>query len=269
TISVTDTGTGTYFVEVINGCDTVYDTVVISVFPVVVVNLGSDTIICNGDSIILDAGNPGMIYNWSTIDSAQTITVNTTGTYVVEVINPAAGCSGSDTITITGSDGPAAGFTITSLGFTVTFTDTSVDAISWNWDFGDGTGTSTLQDPVYTYATDGSFLVTLIVTNPCGSDTITQGINVISGIRSITMPGDGIIIHPNPFSNTAILFFPQPAAEGYTFTLYNILGKEVKRIADIKTNELKITRDGLLRGFYFYKVENDEGILKTGKIIID
>lgn len=58
----------------------------------------------------------------------------------------------------------------------VQFTDisTSVSGItSWSWDFGD-TGTSTVQSPLYVYATEGTYTVSLTVSGPDGSDTETK-----------------------------------------------------------------------------------------------
>jgi len=53
----------------------------------------------------------------------------------------------------------------------VTFTDEStLGPTSWLWDFGDGT-TSTLQNPVHTYSTNGTFTVNLTVSNAAGSDS--------------------------------------------------------------------------------------------------
>lgn len=51
------------------------------------VNIGNDTSICAGTSIVLDAGNAGMTYLWSTGATTQTITVDTTATYSVTVRN--------------------------------------------------------------------------------------------------------------------------------------------------------------------------------------
>ncbi len=71
-----------------------------------VVNLGNDTTIHVSQSIILDAGNPGSEYLWSTGETTQTIEVDSTGTGFgsriiwVNVINSTT-CTGSDTITIT------------------------------------------------------------------------------------------------------------------------------------------------------------------------
>ena len=56
----------------------------------------------------------------------------------------------------------------------VEFTDLSTDSVtSWSWDFGDGTASS-LQHPNHSYETADTFTVSLKVTGPGGSDTITK-----------------------------------------------------------------------------------------------
>jgi hypothetical protein len=49
--------------------------------------LGNDTSILQGQSLILDAGNPGSHYLWSTGDTTRFLTVTATGRYSVNVIN--------------------------------------------------------------------------------------------------------------------------------------------------------------------------------------
>lgn len=44
---------------------------------------------------------------------------------------------------------------------------------SWSWDFGDGI-TSTLENPMHTYATNGTYTVSLTATNAFGTNTITK-----------------------------------------------------------------------------------------------
>ncbi len=56
----------------------------------------------------------------------------------------------------------------------VQFTDASANApTSWSWDFGDG-GSSTLQNPVHSYASAGTYTVTLTATNAGGSNDVTK-----------------------------------------------------------------------------------------------
>jgi|FLOH01.1.fsa_nt_gi uncharacterized protein (TIGR02145 family) len=79
----------------------------------------------------------------------------------------------------------------------VNFTDLSLNnPTSWQWDFGDG-GTSTVTNPTHTYNTDGSYTVTLAVTNSSGSDTeskidyivVSGGGNGCGGQTSLTYGG--------------------------------------------------------------------------------
>ena len=56
----------------------------------------------------------------------------------------------------------------------VQFTDmSSYSPTSWLWDFGDGQ-TSTTQNPQYTYTSNGTYTISLTVTNGIGSDQITN-----------------------------------------------------------------------------------------------
>lgn len=75
-----------------------------------------------------------------------------------------------------GNSPPAASFTHACTDLSCTFSDTSTDPdgagdiVSWNWSFGDG-ATSTDQNPGHVYATGGSYLVTLEVTDGAGAQS--------------------------------------------------------------------------------------------------
>ncbi|MBN4051355.1 T9SS type A sorting domain-containing protein, partial [bacterium AH-315-M05] len=78
--------TGTYWVNVTAvPCDSVRDSIVVTVNPGPVVDLGNDTTVC--DSVQLDAGNAGATYLWSTGETTQTIYASLSGlnTYWVDV----------------------------------------------------------------------------------------------------------------------------------------------------------------------------------------
>lgn len=56
----------------------------------------------------------------------------------------------------------------------VQFIDASTgEPTSWSWDFGDG-NTSTEQNPVHTYAAEGTYTVTLNASNACGTASLTK-----------------------------------------------------------------------------------------------
>ena len=90
---------GTYWVEVVkNGC-LVRDTVNIYYHASATINLGPDARFCNGDSIVLDAGNDFADYVWSTGSTMNKITVFESANYHVMGIT-ADGCRAKDTIQV-------------------------------------------------------------------------------------------------------------------------------------------------------------------------
>jgi len=143
-------------------------------------------------------GNGGTIdqYDWDIDFDGTTHTTNYTSpnatndyaianTYTVElIVTTTDGCSDTITNPITIFPMPNAtySFTDTCFGIANSFTDNSTVSsgtiTNWDWDFGN-TNTSTTQNPTQLYATDGQYLVTLMVTtdNLC-KDTITQTVNV-------------------------------------------------------------------------------------------
>jgi PKD repeat protein/photosystem II stability/assembly factor-like uncharacterized protein len=95
-------------VKAINDCNiSAYSNpLTVTVNPLPVVFLGPDTTLCDFQTILLDAGNPGSMYLWSDGSTTQTILVDSTGTGYgtanrsVLVTTP-YGCQGSDDINIT------------------------------------------------------------------------------------------------------------------------------------------------------------------------
>jgi hypothetical protein len=89
---------GTYSVQVTNqyGC-LAKDTIHVYMNPAPLVDLGNDTTICAGNSVIFDAGSGFTTYIWNTGQSTQTITTSLSGTYIVEVHN-SYGCISKDSV---------------------------------------------------------------------------------------------------------------------------------------------------------------------------
>lgn len=94
------TSPGTYHVSLTDIGDCPYsDTINIIQYPEPVVDLGPDSSLCENDALVIDAGNPGSTFQWSNGAGTQSITVNSAGTYWVNVVNQFT-CNQLDTIEI-------------------------------------------------------------------------------------------------------------------------------------------------------------------------
>jgi gliding motility-associated-like protein len=161
---------GKYKVQLVIKVEGINDTVTeyVDVLEGPVVNLGKDLVRCKEDLIKLDAGNPGMEYLWSTGDSTQSITADTSGTFWVRVSNGA--CTDADTVNVLLIDPNTVTIgndTISCKGDTVTLTS-SVPQAGHFWSTGDtSTSIRVTKSGMYIGVTSmGSCLIqdTIIVT---------------------------------------------------------------------------------------------------------
>ncbi len=96
TIKVSNTGT--YFVVISNGTCNASDTINVHIHVPPYVFLGSDTSICDGEQIMLDAGLGYRAYSWSPIGSnAHFLFINHSGIYTVQVTDE-NGCTGTSSL---------------------------------------------------------------------------------------------------------------------------------------------------------------------------
>jgi PKD repeat protein len=66
---------------------------------------------------------------------------------------------------------------------TVQFNDKSLyNVTAWQWNFGDSTLNSTVKDPVHTYATNGTYNVTLTTYNADGNSTLHRTNYIVVGL---------------------------------------------------------------------------------------
>ncbi|RMG80449.1 MAG: PKD domain-containing protein, partial [Chloroflexi bacterium] len=152
-----------------------------------------------------------------TIDSAEqnpSHTYTSPGTYTVTLTATGPGGSTDATATITATEpmaAPVAAFianpTSGQAPLTVTFTNqSSGEQLSYAWDFdGNGVTDSTEASPTFEYTTQGTYTVTLTVTNPVGTDSAQETIQV-SEVVVIAPPVAAFTTNPpDPVSGEAPL----------------------------------------------------------------
>ncbi|HRY31560.1 MAG TPA: M6 family metalloprotease domain-containing protein [Bacteroidales bacterium] len=93
----------------LSGNPALSDTLTMTVYPLPQPELGNDTTIPFAGSIMLDAGQGYITYDWNTGQNTQTILVDTTGLYAVTVTD-ANGCSNTDSRMVTVGDCSLQGF---------------------------------------------------------------------------------------------------------------------------------------------------------------
>jgi len=150
------------------------DQVAVNVVYQPVPDLGNDTIICDGMSVNLDAGQGGL-YLWNNGATTQTINVGTTGTYSVVVDGASTGsrCTGTDSIFVDVIPMPVIDLGPDTCSSVPIIIDAGNPGAFYTWSTGDNT--QTIQPNV-----SGNFSVTVTYnTNSACDDTDSRVVNVI------------------------------------------------------------------------------------------
>ncbi len=240
TASINATTSGNYTVTVTNtsGCTaSSSQSVTVNPLPIAVITPAGATTFCEGGSVVLSASSgAGYGYLWSNNATTQNITVAQNGSYRVTVTNGITGCtSSSSTLAVQVNPLPASGFGFTLNSTTVTFINSSTNGNSYSWDFGDG-NTSTQLNPSHTYGVVDTYFVTLIVTNSCGSDTISKNINLSCSTFSVNITASG----PVEFCEGESVTLSTPVVTGYDYQWL----RDEQAMVNENGNEFQATNSG-------------------------
>jgi hypothetical protein len=85
-VSATIPKEGVYYLTASHLCGSIVDSIQVNLYPAPQINLGNDTTLCLGQSIVLDAGENAN-YFWNLGDTTRNITVSNNGIYSVTVTN--------------------------------------------------------------------------------------------------------------------------------------------------------------------------------------
>jgi hypothetical protein len=75
-------------------------------------------------------------------------------------------------------------------------------------------------------------------------------------------------LSPNPFDGYTWLKFNNSSQSKFVLKIYNVNGQLVKTLNNIYTNEIRIEKDNLTNGIYFFKLTSNKRTTAVGKIII-
>ncbi|UPT66195.1 MAG: PKD domain-containing protein [Sphingobacteriales bacterium JAD_PAG50586_3] len=161
---------------------------------------------------------------------------------------------------------PQADFSTIGSGLPVEFTSTSVEGQDEYWDFGDGdTGTGNVIS--HTFTTAGSYTVTLVVTNGCGSDTISSVVTVpFVGVDELLANAPNINLYPNPASDRVVI---SADTEINVVDVYNINGALINSFNGNKNKLAELALTGYSPGLYFVRISNTKGYTNTTKLIVN
>jgi hypothetical protein len=246
TISVS--GSGTYSVTVTNPelC-VATDEIEIFLAPNPAIDLGGPYTICDGDSILLDAGSGFSIYSWSTTESTSQIYASASGVYMVTVTD-INNCSSSDDASVNTVEPPSIflGSDIVTCD-NIVMLDAGAGYDSYLW------STTETSQSINANAS-GTYWVE-ITSGPCtNADTIAVTIRDCSGIAEADY--DGILVYPNPMTDFLSI---QNLPADSEIVLYDINGKELIRDRS-QNSSYNLNTEDFVRGTYLLVIKSDSKI---------
>ncbi len=284
TQDIINLGPGTYTVTVIdaNGCMAEASAMITqpNQLEVEVVSITNATCGVGNDGAIdvsVTGGTSPYSYTWSNGATTQDISSLAPGLYDLTVID-SNGCEAYiEAEVLPGTGSPVAMFTWVDAGGNVSFINFSVNVGPNDeciWDFGDGSALGTsygLDNILHEFTASGVYEVTLIVSNDCGSDTLTQQVEIkLVSIEDLDNE-EVFTVYPNPNRG---LFKVRLATEyqlgEVTIQIHDVTGRI------ILTDQLYSQGENLERsydlssvspGTYFIRLLTEPGVL-TRSIII-
>ncbi len=253
--SFTATSSGTYAVTITNACEVVELSAEVQETAAAIpdFSLGSDTTLCNGESLLLEVGIPGLAYQWQDGSSGDGYQLTEPGVYSVTVSN--ACTSRSDSIGVS-TAGPITARlpadTVLCPGESLRLDVTDENAASYLWQ-------DNSSQPEYLAKGPGRY--TVLVSNEC--EMVTLSLNVEEcEICSVYVPNafspnnDGRNDHFQPYTNCPV--------ESFTLQIFNRWGALV-----FESSSMQEGWDGTFKGqaagggVYLYTLQMS--VLENGK----
>ena len=149
-----------------------------------------------------------------------------------------------------------AGFTFTQIDEQVSFTNTSWKAQSYSWSFGDGI-ISLESNPVYTYSSNGQFLVVLQAASECNADFTSQNVEISTvGLSDL----EKLSLKLLSFENGRFKIVGD-LDERNSMALIDMNGRQLTNF-EVVDNEIQIDLSHQPSGIYYMIIGTDTIVLK-------
>lgn len=252
--------TDTVYFVVDNGYEVDSVMYVIAITDSLNVTLGNDTTLCEGETILLDAGSAGYYFDWGTgfILDDSTLMVASTGLYNVNVTN-GSNCTASDSIMVSFIESP-----VVILGpdqlrcdydSVLLETGSLGDFVDW------GSG-QTLNDTTHYVYDTGEYIVTVQNSNGCtGQDTIQFTFTDCLGTEELNAFHQ-LIFYPNPFADQVTINFQNPESIGAELKISSLSGDLVLTSTMNSANNI-LDLSALSQGIYYAEFLFEDGTIKV------
>jgi Secretion system C-terminal sorting domain len=109
--------------------------------------------------------------------------------------------------------------------------------------------------------------ISATIVNSATPDNVAE-CEIINPINAFIEDEKPVKVFPNPFSESALLQFDYKPGS-YSLSLYSSQGQLFREIKKIKTGKIRIEKDGLPKGLYFFQIHNGQEITGRGKLIVE
>ena len=250
-------GTQTFWVTQSNGnCESARSKIEVKVLPIPISTTLKNETICDGNSVILDAGSGFSSYSWNTnpIQNTQSIIVSSVGSYSVTIKN-SNGCSNTQTVQVIEGEKPVisniistdSSIEIIAIGGNTPYLY-SIDGIVWQ------------SSNIFSNLSAGIYLV--FVQSANGGCIANDETSVLKILNIITPNNDN---KNDAFTISNLEFYPN--ANLKIFDRYGKLIKELDKLDTFKWDGKYIGRS-IPSGTYWYILDFGNGKTKTAWIVV-
>lgn len=206
------------------------DTIRVTVFPQANLSVSGGGVFCDGEGVQI-AVNGAQSVQWTPIDglddpnSASPLANPDAETSYTAVYTDVNGCNGNaGSVTVTPGTPALAAFTFEQISnYEVIFSSPGQSGVTYQWQM-DG-NTLSGDTVMYDFPFDDDYIIQLIASSVCGSDTFTTTIEVVKlvGFEPVT---EGLVnVYPNPTAAWVHLQLPEHKSGNSSLRIYDTAGR--------------------------------------------